>query len=183
MRIFYYFCLLVLFDQFSYAFFLLGGRRKREVTVITRNAGDPCPVIVDNNRNIGVGLQYGPRYFGDFFAQGYNARRNSNWGFDVGSPGFGLNRGFNFQVPLGAGIVVPPKRYASDCNPNAPQTQFIGSQRQNFVSHQSRIVQDYVPPSPPRQETPNYDKPYYSHQNSYNSLPYRPGALWARPNY
>jgi len=116
------------------------------VTVITRQRGDPCPVVVDSNRNIGVNLGWGPRYFGDFYAQGYGVNKQTGqfapWGGGVGSPGFGQNTGFNFGLPLGAGILRQPPGMMQDCNQVVPNNgvsnQLVQNQPQSSSS--SKVI-------------------------------------------
>uniref|UniRef100_A0A915JNF8 Uncharacterized protein n=1 Tax=Romanomermis culicivorax TaxID=13658 RepID=A0A915JNF8_ROMCU len=90
---------------------------KRDVTVINRNPGDPCPTVVDSNRQVGANLLFGPRFVGDFYGQGQSQNPLQgfrSWGGGLGTPGVGLLRGFNLGVPIGSKVLN------TDCN-YAPQ--------------------------------------------------------------
>lgn len=81
---------------------------KRDVTVVSRNPSDPCPTIVDANRNVGANLIFGPRITGSFFGQGQSQSPDQgfkSWGGSLGAPQLGLMRGFNLGVPIGSKVL------------------------------------------------------------------------------
>jgi len=90
----------------------VGFLDKRDVTVVNRNPSDPCPTIVDSNRQVGANLMFGPRITGSFFGQGQSQTPEhgfKSWGGALGAPQLGLMRGFNLGIPIGSKVLP------SDC--------------------------------------------------------------------
>uniref|UniRef100_A0A915J7P1 Uncharacterized protein n=1 Tax=Romanomermis culicivorax TaxID=13658 RepID=A0A915J7P1_ROMCU len=108
---------------------LSGHIKKRDVTVVNRNPTDPCPTIVDSNRQVGANLVFGPRLTGSFFGQGQSqnpANGFKSWGGALGAPELGLMRGFNLGIPIGSKKfsaslfkgLLQPCVLPTDCVPN-----------------------------------------------------------------
>lgn len=81
---------------------------KKDVTVITTKAGDPCPTVVDSNRVVGAGLQFGPTLGGNFYGQGQNQNPTSgfkSWGGNLGANNLGFRNGFDLGIPIGSKVL------------------------------------------------------------------------------
>lgn len=101
--------------------------------MINRNPNEPCPTIIDTNRQVGANFLFGPRFVGEFYGQGQSmspARGFKSWGGNLGAPTVGLLRGFNFNAPVGSKVITPSS--SSGCNviQQQPNVQNVGNKNQ-----------------------------------------------------
>ncbi|KRZ32722.1 hypothetical protein T4B_10324 [Trichinella pseudospiralis] len=103
------FCLLADVDASDSELLKKLRRMKRRVTVIQRGPNEPCPVIVEDDRQFNIDAGLGPTGFAHFRGHGESQRLDR--GYKKWNLGLGVNRatvkskGINIAIPLQARIV------------------------------------------------------------------------------